>query len=160
MKDIELKAVCNNLLGSEETLALYMTLYYATKNLTSHEIIDITKNKYGVDIDINRFYYILKSFTEKDIIRKHVKNGAHTYHLHRKIYIPSSNTPIPTYQLFMLVTVFLFVAEAFLFDEEVIFKLSSIVSFSTLIAVVILHQLMFELNPKAYLTEYLLKFKK
>ena len=147
MKTIEEKAECNNLLGKPDNLAVYIVLYYAlsvSKALTIKAIIIEVKNNFDMDITSNKVNYILKPFVEKDIIRKNIKNGIHKYYLHKQIYIPSKNTPIPFYQLALLVFGCLIMLFNFFFVSNVLFKLTSLTFFGTLLLVVITHQFMFD----------------
>lgn len=147
MKEIKQKAECNNLLGKEDNLALYIVLYYALsskKNLSIKEILSKVEKKFSIVITPNKANYILKSFVDKDIVRKSVKNGTHEYYLHEKIYFPSQNTPIPIYQVGLLLFSFTIMIINFLVSSNIVAKWMSLTFFASLILVVITHQFMFD----------------
>lgn len=147
MKQIEERAECNNLLSKPENLAVYIVLYYAlndSKSLTIKEIIDRVKKNFSMVIASNKVNYVLKGFVDKDIVRKNVKAGIYKYYLHKKIYIPSQNTPIPIYQVVLLVIGFLIMSISFVSTIDIIFKWMGLTFFGTLLLVVISHQIMFE----------------
>lgn len=145
--EIKQKAECNSLLGKSDNLAVYTVLYYGLsddRSFTVKDIISEAKKKFDMDITSNKVNYVLKPFVEKDIVRKNIKNGTHKYYLHEKIYIPSQNTPIPFYQLGLLMFGFAFMFFNFLFIESVTIKWIGLTFFGTLLLVVIVHQFLFE----------------
>ena len=147
MKDIKQKAECNNLLGKEDNLALYIVLYYAlsnNKNLAIKEILSRVEKKFSIVITPNKANYILKSFVDKDIVRQSVKKGIHEYYLHEKIYFPSQNTPIPIYQVGLLVFAFVIMLLNFFMSNNLTAKWMSLTFFASLLLVVITHQFMFD----------------
>jgi len=147
MNDIKQKAECNNLLGKEDNLALYTVLYYAlssNKSLTIKEILSRIDKKFHIEITPNKANYILKLFVDKDIVRKSVKNGTHKYYLHQKIYFPSQNTPIPVYQVGLLVFAFILMVINFFFSNNITAKWMSLTFFGSLLLVLITHQFMFD----------------
>lgn len=147
MKTIEERAEYNNLLGKSENLAIYIVLYYAlsdTKTLTIKEIISKIDKRFSGEITHNKANYILKTFVEKDIVRKNIKNGIHKYYLHKQIYIPSENTPIPQYQLVLITFGCVVMLFNFICMNNIIFKWTSLTFFGTVLLVIISHQFMFE----------------
>ena len=145
--EIEQKAECNSLLGKPDNLAVYTVLYYGlsdNKSFTIKEIISEVNKKFLMDITSNKVNYILKPFVERDIVRKNIKNGIHKYYLNKRIYTPSQNTPIPLYQLGLLVFGFAIMLFNFMYLNSIIAKWVGLTFFGTLLLVVVVHQFMFE----------------
>lgn len=145
--EIKEKAECNSLLGKLDNLAVYTVLYYGlsdNKSFTTKEIISEVKKRFLIEITPNKVNYVLKPFVEKDIVRKNIKNGIHKYYLQRKIYTPSQNTPIPLYQLSLLVFGFVVMLFNFMYFDNITAKWIGLTFFGTLLLVVVVHQFMFE----------------
>lgn len=122
-------------------------LYYAlsdSKAITIKEIVTRANKLFSIEITFNKAHYILKNFVEKDIVRKSIKNGIHKYYLHNQIYIPSQNTPIPQYQLVLIISGGLIMLFSFLFIDNSLLKWASLTFFGTVLLVIISHQFMFE----------------
>ena len=145
--EINQKAECNSLLGKSDNLAVYTVLYYGlsdNKRFTVKEIMSEVKKRFDMEISSNKVNYVLKPFVEKDIIRKVIKNGIHKYYLHERIYTPSQNTPIPLYQLGLLIFGFLVMFFNFVYVENITAKWMGLTFFGTLLLVVVVHQFLFE----------------
>lgn len=144
---IEERAECNSLLGKPDNLAIYTILYYGmndNKRFTIKEIVSEVEKKFSMSIASNKVNYVLKGFVEKDIVRKSVKNGIYKYYLYKKIYTPSQNTPIPIYQISLLIIGFISMLTNFTIIDNTLTRWMSLTFFGTVLLVVIFHQFMFE----------------
>ena len=145
--EINQRAECNSLLGKPDNLVVYIILYYGLSNdkrFTVKDIISEADEKFSMELTTNKVNYVLKSFVDKDIIRKNIKDGIHKYYLHERIYIPSHNTPIPVYQLGLLVIGLVFMFLNFVYVNNSTVNWMGLTFFGTLLLVVVVHQFMFD----------------
>ena len=152
MQNLNNLADSNRLLNTPEKIAVYTILYTAKARgtqLSIQQIKESAKAQYNIDIDYYKTSRIIDTFQEECIISEGATYPK-TYHLINTIYVPFNHSPIPAYQLSLLLAGALGTAYVASFTTDTVTKIAVISSFVTILSIVSIHYLIFELanSPK------------
>ena len=162
--DIEEMAISNKLLSTPENLSVYMALFQAhsdDKKLKINEIENAVKQNYNQELDRNKIWRVLQSLMENEVVYKkiHLNSKNDEYYLTNVIYSPIFYTPIPIYQLLLMIIVTPITGLLYLFSDNIMAMQISVTSFAIITLHMALHYISFNIIKLNYNESYLKRSK-